>query len=162
MRQATTTLDKKLTLIYDEFQEIQILENYPNSQNVVALLHAELQSQSAVQYIFAGSAISFLAGLLSNSDSLLFAQFSRIAVELFDRESTQELANKLISEPLETDLYPLLYSFIWGHPFYISVIAWRLDYLVDVVRRPSSLEVIKQAFLVETHLPGGRIYDFCQ
>jgi len=161
-RQAATTLDKKLVLICDEFQEIRTLENYPNSQNVVALLRAELQSQSAVQYILAGSAISVLAGLLSNPDSPLFAQFTRISVEPFDRESTQELANKLLSEPLELDLYPLLHSLTGGHPFYITAVARRVSYLLEVVQQLPSPDVIKQAFLVETLSPGGRIYDFCQ
>ena len=95
-RQAAATLGKKIVLICDEFQEIRTLENYPNSQNVVALLRAELQSESEVQYILAGSAISVLAGLLSNPKSPLFAQFTRISIEPFDRESTQELANKLL------------------------------------------------------------------
>jgi AAA+ ATPase superfamily predicted ATPase len=161
-RQAAATLGKKIVLICDEFQEIRTLENYPNSQNVVALLRAELQSESEVQYILAGSAISVLAGLLSNPKSPLFAQFTRIAVEPFDRESTQELANKLLSEPLETDLYPLLHSLTGGHPFYITAVARRVSYLVDVVQRPPSPDVVKQAFLVETLSPGGRIYDFCQ
>jgi len=125
-RQAATILDKKLVLICDEFQEIRTLENYPNSQNVIALLRAELQSQNIVQYILAGSAISVLAGLLSNPDSPLFAQFTRISVEPFDRESTQELANKLLSEPLEADLYPLLHSLTWGHPFYITAVVRRM------------------------------------
>jgi len=149
-------------LICDEFQEIRTLENYPNSQNVIALLRAELQSQNIVQYILAGSAISVLAGLLSNPDSPLFAQFTRISVEPFDRESTQELANKLLSEPLEADLYPLLHSLTWGHPFYITAVVRRMGYLLDVVQRPPSTDLVKQAFLVETLSPGGRIYDFCQ
>jgi len=161
-RQAAATQGKKIVLICDEFQEIRTLENYPNSQNVVALLRAELQSESEVQYILAGSAISVLAGLLSNPNSPLFAQFTRIAVEPFDRESTQELANKLLSEPLEPDLYPLLHSLTGGHPFYITTVTRRVSYLVDVVQRPASPDVIKQAFLVETLSPGGRIYDFCQ
>jgi len=161
-RQAAIILENKLVLICDEFQEIRTLENYPNSHNVVALLRAELQSQSEVQYILAGSAISVLAGLLSNPKSPLFAQFTRIAVEPFDRESTQELANKLLSEPLEPDLYPLLHSLTGGHPFYITAVAQRVSYLVDVVHRPASSDVIKQAFLVETLSPGGRIYDFCR
>ncbi|MCX6054154.1 MAG: AAA family ATPase [Chloroflexi bacterium] len=161
-RQAASSLGKKIVLICDEFQEIRTLENYPNSQNVIALLRAELQTEREVQYILAGSAISVLTGLLSNPKSPLFAQFTRIALEPFDRESTRELANKLLSEPLETDLYPLLHSLTGGHPFYITAVVRRLSYLLDVVQRPVSPDVIKQAFLVETLSPGGRIYDFCQ
>ena len=161
-RQAVTVLGKKFVLICDEFQEIRTLENYPNSRNVVALLRTELQSQSEVQYILAGSAISVLSGLLSNPDSPLFAQFTRISVEPFDRESTHELVNKLLTEPLEADLYPVLHSLTGGHPFYTTAVARRVSYLIDVVQRPASTDVIKQAFLVETLSPGGRIYDFCQ
>jgi len=161
-RQAALVQDKKLVLICDEFQEIRTLENYPNSQNVVALLRSELQSQNTVQYILAGSAISVLAGLLSHPDSPLFAQFTRISVEPFDRESTQELANKLLSDPIQNDLYPLLHALTWGHPFYITAVARRMSYLMDVVQRPLSSDLVKQAFLVETLSPGGRIYDFCQ
>jgi len=129
---------------------------------VVALLRSELQSQNTVQYILAGSAISVLAGLLSHPDSPLFAQFTRISVEPFDRESTQELANKLLSDPIQNDLYPLLHALTWGHPFYITAVARRMSYLMDVVQRPLSSDLVKQAFLVETLSPGGRIYDFCQ
>jgi hypothetical protein len=52
---------------------------------VIALRRAELQSQSEVQYILAGSAISVLSGLLSNPSSPLFAQFTRISVGPFDK-----------------------------------------------------------------------------
>ena len=118
-------LGKKLVLICDEFQEIRTLENFPNSQNVVAVLRSEVQSQSEVQYILAGSAISVLAGLLSHPDSPLFAQFTRISIEAFDRESTRELVNKLLSDPLEEDLYPILHSLTAGHPFYITALSRR-------------------------------------
>lgn len=161
-RRIATTIDKKFVLVFDEFQEIRTLEHYPNSHNVVALLRAELQSQSMVQYVLAGSAISVLAGLLSSPDSPLFAQFTRIAVDPFDRDSTQELADKVLSEPLETDLYPLLHSLTAGHPFYITAVTRRLRYLLDTVQRPPSPDMVKQAFLVEALSPEGRIYDFCK
>ena len=161
-RRAAMALDSKVILICDEFQEIRTLENYPNSQNVVALLRNELQSQNDVQYILAGSAISVLAGLISNPDSPLFAQFTRISVESFDRESTHKLVDKLLSEPLEMDLYPIIHSLTGGHPFYITAITRRISYLVDVVQRTPSADVLKQAFLIETLAPGGRIYDFCR
>ena len=45
-----------LVLILDEFQEIRTLTHYPNSQNVLALLRAEMQSQSGILYLLAGSA----------------------------------------------------------------------------------------------------------
>lgn len=161
-RQAASAMGNPLVLICDEFQEIRTLVNFPNSRNVVALLRNELQTQGEVQFILAGSAISVLSGLLSHPDSPLFAQFTRISIEAFDRESTRELVNKLLVEPLNEDLYPLIHSLTSGHPFYIIAVARRVGYLIDVVQRRADTDVIKQAFLVETLSPGGRIYDFCQ
>lgn len=161
-RLAAQVMDKKLVLICDEFQEIRTLENFPNSQNVIALLRAELQTQNDVLYILAGSAISVLTGLLSNPESPLFAQFTRIPIDPFSRESSRLLVRKILPEPLESNLYPLLHSLTAGHPFYITSVARRISYLLEVVQRPVSEDVIKQAFLVETLSPGGRIYDFCQ
>ncbi len=160
--QAALALEKPLVLICDEFQEILTLENFPNSRNVIALLRNELQTQGKVQYVLAGSAISVLSGLLSHPDSLLFAQFTRISIEAFDRDSTRQLVNKLLAEPLNEDLYPIIHYLTGGYPFYITAMARRIGYLIDVVQRPADADVIKQAFLVETLSPGGRIYDFCQ
>lgn len=160
--QAASVMGKPLVLICDEFQEIRTLEHFPNSRNVLALMRNEMQTQSEVQYILAGSAISILSDLLSHPDSPLFAQFTRIPVEAFDRESTHDLTNKLLSEPIDEDFYPLIHSLTGGHPFYIVAVVQRLEYLLEVVRRSANEDVIKQAFLVETLSPGGRIYDFCQ
>jgi len=161
-RAAASILGKRVVLICDEFQEIRTLENYPNGRNVLALFRSELQLQSEVQYILAGSAISVLAGLFSNPNSPLFAQFTRMTIDSFEREGTRELVNKILAEPLDADFYPLIHSLTGGNPFYITAVARQLGYLIDVIQRPTSSDLIKQAFLIETLSPGGRIYDFCQ
>lgn len=161
-RQASRIANKKLILLCDEFQEIRTLENFPNSQNTLSLFRSELQSQNDVLFLLAGSAVSVLSNLLSHSDSPLFAQFTKIEIGTFDRTNSRQMAKKLLSEPLEEDLYPLIHSFTNGHPFYLNAIIRRINYLIDVVQRNPSGEVVKQAFLVETLSPGGRIYDFCQ
>ena len=37
-----------------------------------------------------------------------------------------------------------------------------MSYLIEVVQRPANQDTVKQAFLIETLAPGGRIYDFCR
>lgn len=151
-----------LLLILDEFQEIRTLAHYPNSQNVLALLRAEMQSQSGILYLLAGSAVSVLTGLLANPDSPLFAQFTRLPVEAFNRASTASLVSKLTNEQAPADLLPLIHSLTNGHPFYITALCQRTMNLVDVAQRPLDADTLKQAFLTETLAPHGRIYDFCR
>ncbi len=161
-RLASERSGKHLILAFDEFQEIRTLENFPESQNVLTLFRSEMQTQSGILYLLAGSAISILSRLLSHPDSPLFAQFSRLAVDPFPPSGTKVLVNKLIIEELEPDVYPLIHSLTGGHPYYITALTRRLSYLVDVIQRPATSDTVKQAFLIETLSPGGRIYDFCR
>lgn len=161
-RQVVSKRTTRLALVFDEFQEIQTLENFPESRNVLSLFRAEMQTQSGIVYFLAGSAISILSHLISHPDSPLFAQFTRLSVEPFPRASTRLLVEKLITEPLEADIYPLIHSLTVGHPFYITALSRRLSYLIEVVQRPANQDTVKQAFLIETLAPGGRIYDFCR
>lgn len=151
-----------LALIIDEFQEIRTLTHYPNSQNVLALLRAEMQSQSGILYLLAGSAVSALTDQLSNPDSPLFAQFTHLPVEAFNRESTSTLARKLTNDQAPADLLPLIHSLTNGHPFYITALCRKLMNLVDVTQRPLDADTVKQVFLIETLASHGRIYDFCR
>ena len=160
--QAATIRKCRFLLIFDEFQEIRTLQNFPNAHNVLALFRAEMQTQSGILYILAGSAVSVLSNMLSNPDTPLFAQFTRLPVGSFARPDTRILVDKILSEPLEEDMYPLIHSLSGGHPFYITAISRRLSTLVEAVKRPASADTIKQAFLFETLSPSGRIYDFCR
>jgi AAA+ ATPase superfamily predicted ATPase len=161
-REVVSKRKTRLALVFDEFQEIQTLENFPESRNVLSLFRAEIQTQTAIVYFLAGSAITILSHLISHPDSPLFAQFTRMAVEPFPRSSSRLLVEKLITEPLDADIYPLIHSLTVGHPFYITALSRRLSYLIEVVQRPADQDTVKQAFLIETLAPGGRIYDFCR
>ena len=152
----------KLILIFDEFQEIRTLTRFPDSHNILALLRSEMQSQSESLYILAGSAISVLASMLSDPENPLFAQFSRLPIESFDREATGSLAGKFTAGGAKADLLPLIHSLTNGHPFYITALCRRLMSLVETVGHPMEAETVKQAFLIETLAPYGRIYDFCR
>jgi hypothetical protein len=161
-RQVVSKRKTHLALELDEFQEIQTLENFPESRNVLALFRAEMQTQTGIVYFLAGSAINILSHLISHPESPLFAQFTRLPVEPFSRASTRLLVEKLITEPLDADMYPLIHSLTSGHPFYITALSRRLSYLIEVVQRAANEDTVKQAFLIETLAPGGRIYDFCR
>ena len=152
----------KPVLIFDEFQEIRTLIRFPGSENVLQLLRAAMQVQSGILYILAGSAVSVLTKLLSDPESPLFAQFTRIPIEPFDREATEELARKLTGGQAGRDLLPLIHSLTQGFPFYTTAVCRRLVSLVETAGRPFHEETVKQAFLLETLAPYGRIYEFCR
>jgi uncharacterized protein len=161
-QQVVQTSQSKLVLIFDEFQEIRTLTRFPGNHNVLALFRSELQSQSGILYILAGSAVSALANILSDPESPLFAQFFRLPIEPFDREATGLLASRLTAGLIGADLLPLIHNLTNGHPFYITALCRRLMNLVEAVDRPMEVETVKQAFLLETLAPYGRIYDFCR
>lgn len=152
----------KLVLIFDEFQEIRTLARFPNSQNVLALLRAEMQAQSGILYVLSGSAVSVLTDLLSNPESPLFTQFARLAIEAFNRDGTKQLVRKLKANQAGADLAPVIHPLTTGHPFYITAVCRRLMNLVEAAHRPMDADTVKQAFLAETLAPHGRIYDFCR
>ena len=161
-REAGAAMRRKLLLIFDEFQEIRTLTNFPNSRNAIALFRAELQSQSGSLYILAGSAVSVLTELLADARSPLFGQFVRLPVSPFGRDATGVLVRKLTSNQAGPDLWPLIHDLTDGHPFYITALCRRLVNLVDVTDRPMERDTVKQAFIAETLAPFGRIYDFCR
>jgi hypothetical protein len=160
-REAAAARRCRLIMVFDEFQEIRTLANYPNSRNVIALFRAELQSQSDVQYVLAGSAVSVLTALLSDPQSPLFAQFTRLPLGPFTRDKTAQLAGK-VAPDLEPDLLPLIHSLTGGHPFYVTAVCRRLVTLIEVMDRPMTADSVKQAMVIETLAPLGRIYDFCR
>ena len=161
-RQVATARQCKLALIFDEFQEIRTLANFPNSRNAIALFRAEIQSQSGLLYILAGSAVSVLIDLLSGPGSPLFAQFTRLPVGPFTRDETSRLARKVTSDLIGLDLGPVIHDLTGGHPFYTTAVCQRLVNLVEVMNRPMDADTVKQAFVVEALAPSGRIYDFCR
>jgi len=161
-QQVTHANQNQLVLVFDEFQEIRTLTRFPDSHNILALLRSEMQSQSGILYILAGSAISVLTSMLSDPESPLFAQFSHLPIEPFDREATGVLAGKLTTGQAGADLLPLIHNLTNGHPFYITALCRRLMNLVEAAGRPMEVNTVKQAFLLETLAPYGRIYDFCR
>lgn len=161
-RQVVAARGRNLILVFDEFQELRALTNFPDSRNVIALFRAEIQTQAAVLYVLAGSAVSLLTDLLSDPSSPLFAQFTRIPLGPFTREETGRLVRKQTLDQAGPDLWPVIHDLTGGHPFYITALCRRLLNLADVMNRPMDVGTVKQAFVAETLAPFGRIYDFCR
>lgn len=152
----------KFMLIFDEFQEIETLSNFQDSQNVVALFRATMQNQSHTLYILAGSAITAMTGLIADHRSPLFVHFSQMPITPFVPQDTTALATKLLgSEPTE-DVALTIHRLTGGHPFYTTALSERLRRLVETRRWTLDADAVQRAFIIETLSSAGRIYSFCR
>lgn len=151
-----------LLLIFDEFQEIRTLENFPEARNALALFRAALQSQEGILYLLAGSAVAILTRLLSDPAAPLFAQFAKLPLGPFSRENTARLVTKLLPEATDPQIVYTIHHLTGGYPFYIQALCRRTATRVQALGMPLSPETAKEAFVVETLSTSGRIYDFCR
>lgn len=151
-------LGKKLALFLDEFPEITVLSNYPRLQDPLKSFRASVQQHGDVAYIVAGSAISVLERMIKDHRSPLFLQFEMLELAPFSRESTLELAARIIP-----DISPLagrqIHRLSFGHPFYVTAIAQRVRCLPT---ETLDAEAVTQAFIVEALSREGQIYNYCR
>ncbi len=151
-----------MLLILDEFQEIRTLENFAGAENALAIFRATMQAQEGLLYLLAGSAVAVLTRLLSEPAAPLFAQFAKLSLGPFSRETTAELVSKLLPEVTDPQIAYMVHHLTGGHPFYIQAICRRIATRVEALGIPLSPEAAKEAFVVETLSTNGRIYDFCR
>lgn len=152
----------KFILIFDEFQEIETLKNFKETTQIISLFRANLQRQSQVLYILAGSAVSVITKLVSDHESPLFAQFQKVPIEAFTQEDAFELAGKLTPTLQSEQALREIYLLSGGHPYYISQICERLNRFQALYDLSVDQDLVKQAFLVETLSSEGKIYDYCR
>jgi len=157
-----TAHQKKFILIFDEFQEIEALKNFKETTQIISLFRANLQRQSQVLYILAGSAISVITKLVSDHESPLFAQFQKVPIEAFAQEDAFELVKKLVPHAQQRELLREIYVLSGGHPYYVSQICARLNRFRALYDLPLDQDLVKQAFIVETLSSEGKIYDYCR
>ena len=157
--QIAKTLDVNIMLFLDEFQEIIALGKQKNVGNPLGLFR-EYFSSDGVSYVLAGSIVSVLETIFSDEHSPLFAQAEKMYLSLFTREATTELIKKIIpvKDPLITNT---IYKYSAGHPFYIYHITKRVQMLHEVQDMKISMDLVKQAFIIETLSVEGKIYDLC-
>ena len=152
----------KFVLIFDEFQEIETLSHFQDSQNVIALFRAAMQNQSHILYILAGSAITAMTGLIADHRSPLFVHFSQMPITPFAPQDTAALATKLLGSELTEDVALEIHRLTGGHPFYVTALSERLRRLVEMEGWVLDVSSVQRAFVIEALSSAGRIYSFCR
>ena len=147
----------------DEFQDLSLLSNFPQVGDALDVFRSVLQTQSAVTYVAAGSAISLMEGIFHQARSPLFVHFRSERVGPFGRAESEELARKaLVGADLPPAAAQTLYEWTRGHPFYIYAVAERMRELILLSGRVADPELVREAFVLETLSSAGRIYNLCR
>jgi len=153
----------RFLICIDEFQDLGLLSNFPQVGDVLDIFRALLQTQSAVAYVAAGSAISLMEGIFHQARSPLFVHFRSERVGPFGRAESEELARKaLAGEALPAAAAQTLYDWTHGHPFYIYAVAERMRELILLSGRAADAQLVREAFVLETLSSAGRIYNLCR
>jgi len=158
----------KVIMILDEFQELEHLQNLPDTRNLLALFRSFTQSQGDVAYFLAGSAVAVMHRLMADPASPLFVQFTQIPLDNFPPNATAVLLEKLLpdlpAEPQRGEVADEIHFLTQGHPYYITILAERLR-LASSGQTPDRAldrDAIRRAFVTETLSRTGRIYEFCR
>lgn len=153
----------RFLICIDEFQDLGLLSNFPQVGNVLDIFRSLLQTQSAVTYVAAGSAISLMEGIFHQARSPLFVHFRSERVGPFGRAESEELARKaLVGQELPADAAQTLYDWTRGHPFYVYAVAERMRELILLSGRVADAQLVREAFVLETLSSAGRIYNLCR
>jgi AAA+ ATPase superfamily predicted ATPase len=154
----------KIIMVLDEFQELQYLQNLPDTRNLLALFRSFTQIQGNVAYFLAGSAVSVMHQLIADPASPLFVQFAQIPLDGFHRDDTAALLEKLLphlsAEPQRDEVVDEVHFLTQGHPYYITVLGERLR--LQTPQFPLDSDAVRRAFIAETLSRTGRIYEFCR
>lgn len=154
----------KVIMILDEFQELEYLQNLPDTRNLLALFRSFIQSQGDMAYFLAGSAVAVMHRLMADPASPLFVQFAQVPLASFQRDATAVLLEKLLpnlpNEPQEDQIVDEIHFLTQGHPYYITVLGERLR--LQAPDRPLDRDAVRRAFVTETLSRTGRIYEFCR
>ena len=154
----------KVIMILDEFQELEYLQNLPDTRNLLALFRSFTQSQGDVAYFLAGSAVAVMHRLMADPASPLFVQFAQVSLAGFRRDDTAALMGKLLPQlsaaPQRDEIVDEVHFLTQGHPYYATVLGERLR--LQAPGRPLDRDAVRRAFVAETLSPTGRIYEFCR
>ncbi|GFP27439.1 restriction endonuclease [Candidatus Hakubella thermalkaliphila] len=155
------TLGRPLMCFLDEFPELSSLGNFPGVGDPLKHFRASLQQQSQVSYVITGSAIAVMERLVRDHESPLFLQFRTLQLRPFTREDGRELVEKLIG-PLAPAAHAAIYTYTFGHPFYVTALAARLRELAPAGPEAVDVQQVQQAFLLEALSGQGQIYSYCR
>lgn len=154
-------LGRPLMCFLDEFPELSSLGNFPGVGDPLKQFRASLQQQSHVSYVITGSAIAVMERLVRDHESPLFLQFRTLELRPFTREDTRELIENLVGR-LSPAAHAAVYTYTFGHPFYVTALAERLRELAAVDPEQVGIQQVQQAFLLEALSRQGQIYGYCR
>ncbi len=153
-------LGQPLMCFLDEFPELINLGNFPGIGDPLKHFRASLQQQSLVSYVITGSAITAMEQLVRDHRSPLFLQFRPLELQPFTQEDTKQLTERLFG-PLSPSAQSAVYTYTFGHPFYVTALVERLRDLTPAADTVD-IEQVERAFLLETLSRQGQIYGYCR
>lgn len=111
-------LGKKITIVYDEFQDIKRLKC--NDSDILEVLRGTLQHKKNLHSIFLGSIESIMAGIFENKKSPFFNYCRKMNLKPFDiKELTIDLTNAFKQKKIvfkDDKILPELLEKLGGHP----------------------------------------------
>lgn len=158
--QLAQTLDRPIICFLDEFPELASLGNFPGLGDPLKHFRASLQQQSQVTYVITGSAVTVMERLIRDHESPLFLQFRALELQPFTQEDTKRLVERMFA-PLPPPAQSAVYTYTFGHPFYVTALTERLRDLAPT-SEAADVEGVEQAFLLETLSRQGQIYGYCR
>ncbi|MGC9520379.1 MAG: ATP-binding protein [Anaerolineae bacterium] len=153
-------VDQSIMCFLDEFPELASLSNFPGLGDPLKHFRASLQQQSRVAYVITGSAVTAMENLIRDHESPLFLQFRALELHPFTKEDTSRLVERLLPG-LSPSVQSAIYTYTFGHPFYVTAVTERLRELVAHVSE-LGVDQVQQAFLLETLTRQGQIYGYCR
>jgi AAA+ ATPase superfamily predicted ATPase len=145
-------LDLPVLIMLDEFQEVTRLRAFPRTDNLLGAIRAALDRRGKVAYAVAGSRISALRNLLSDSESPLFTRFAQLDLLPFNSEGTHELVSQVWSDEslqVDPDVPVRLHKHTGGWPFYTHAVAERAAQLARMADGRITPDTIDVAFSEE-------------
>lgn len=111
-------------------------------------------------YVITGSAVTVMERLVRDHESPLFLQFRALELQPFTQEDTKRLVERMFA-PLPPPAQSAVYTYTFGHPFYVTALTERLRDLAPT-SEAADVEQVEQAFLLETLSRQGQIYGYCR
>ncbi len=151
-----------LLMMLDEFQEVVRLRAFPRTENLLGTIRAALDRRGKVAYAVAGSRVSAMRNLLSDTESPLFTRFEQIELRPFNSDGTHDLATRLWSDESlspESDASTRLHKLTGGWPFYAHAVAARAAQIARAADGRITPDTIDIAFYQEVT---GRVANIGQ
>lgn len=154
-------LGNAFIIILDEFQAIEGLAKYREIKGIYGAIRAYVEHSKRTSWIIAGSSVSLMLKITSDSKSPLFELFSNITLDLFSKGTTFELIEKIertYGTKIERQIKEKIFAFSRGQPFYTYCL---IDRLCTISAHPKMRDATRAIF-EEVLTPNARLYNHCK